>query len=106
MKKIAVLFAVAAVAALTGCPSNSAQACVKTAECAEEEDPAAFCQDADDECTEDEDCAKTRDACTAQTDALSVCTLANGKCEDKVFSAGDECETETEAFLECFADNA
>lgn len=102
MKKFAVVFAVAAVAALSGCPSNSAQACLKAAECAEEEDPAQFCTDAEADCKDD--CATIKEACTAEQDALAACLVTNGKCEDKIFGAaafGDECKDQAEASTDC-----
>ena len=107
MKMFAVAFAVAAVAALSGCPSNSAQACLKSEECKETEDPAAECTKQDEDCTKDADvCQKIRDACTAEQDELAACLVTNGKCEDKVFGAaafGDECKDQAKAATDCGA---
>jgi hypothetical protein len=110
MKKIAlVLAALSSVVAASGCLSNAAQACIKSAECSEEADPAAFCEKADADATEacaDIDfCPEIKEGCAAENDAVSACTVANGKCEDGVFGAtlADDCETEIKASADCAA---
>jgi len=116
MKKIAVLFAVAAVAAISGCASPSAQLCLKQAECAGEDDPATFCQDAQDDIDADEDLKKAQDdrkaACGTEDDALANCLIANGSCDEiegtdtklfglKASAADGECEDEAKASTDC-----
>jgi hypothetical protein len=106
MKKISVLLiAVAAVA--VGCVSPGDQLCLTTAECAGEDDPAAFCQDAADDL--DEDQQKIRDACKSEGDAFAQCFLDNGECKDEVFGDADTleaCADEAEASAKCAEDNA
>jgi hypothetical protein len=108
MKKIAlVLAALSSVVAASGCLSNAAQACIKFAECAEEEDPAAACEKADaDEtelCNDTDFCPEVKEGCAAEKDAFSACTVANGKCEDGFFGANvaDDCEAEIKALNDC-----
>ena len=117
MKKIAVLFALAALVTTTGCLSNGAQACIKSAECAGEADPAAFCQDAQDDIDADEDLKALQDACAAESDALAACLVASGTCDevegldDPIFGveatgADGACEDLAKANSDCFVDNA
>ncbi len=114
MKKIAVLFALAALATTGGCLSNAAQACIKSAECAEEADPAKFCQDAQDDCDADADCKELQATCAAESDAASACLVANGTCDEidgvdgKFFGveasgADGACEDQVKALGECLA---
>jgi hypothetical protein len=81
MKKIAVLFALAALATAGGCLSNGAQACIKAQECAEEADPAAKCQELQDECDADADCKAGQEKCATESDALAACLVASGTCD-------------------------
>jgi len=107
MKKIALALAALAIAAITGCASPSDQLCVTTAECAGEEDPATFCQEAAADRSEAEQ--KLADACQAEGDAFATCSLENGECKDKVFGGLDlleTCKTELEALAKCTTDNA
>lgn len=112
MKKIVVLFTVAVAAMTSGCLSNSAQACLKAAECAEEEDPEQFCKDQEADCKDD--CATIKEACTAEQDAFAACLVANGTCDEidgvdgKFFgveaSAADgACETQAKDNADCAA---
>ena len=110
MKKIAVLFALAALATAGGCVSNAGQFCLKQAECAEEEDPAKFCTDAEAEAKDNETATKLQAACAAEIDAAAACFVANGKCEDKFFGleaagADGACEDQAKDQFDCFADN-
>ncbi len=83
MKKIAVCFAAfAAVVSASGCLSNSAQACIASAECSGEDDPAKFCEDAQADCDADEDCAAAQEKCATELDALAACLVANGTCDE------------------------
>ena len=116
MKKIVVCFAaLAAVVSASGCLSNEAQACIKAQECAEEEDPAAKCEELQADC--DDDCQAIKDACAAEGDAFNACLVANGTCDEidgvdgKFFgvdaiSEGGACEDEAKASADCAADNA
>jgi hypothetical protein len=99
MKKI--LAASFALAAVMGCQSNSDKLCIEIQTCLEADDPAAECSEEPDE---DGQCAK--DNCSAEAEANAACLLENGKCEDKIYAPDplDACETEGEAFLDCFAD--
>ena len=112
MKKIAVLFALAALAISTGCLSNGAQACIKGEECKGTADPAATCQGFQDDIDADEDLKALQDACAAESDAFAVCLLANGECVDEVFGAealtppDGACVDAATALSECNADNA
>ena len=111
MKKIVALFAVVAA---TACTSPAGQLCLKSAECAGEDDPATFCTDAETDCNEDEDCATARDdrkaACGTEDDALANCLVANGTCDDvagtdifgvEALAADGACEAEGKASAEC-----
>lgn len=105
MKKILAL-SIVALAALVGCTSPGDQLCLTSAECAGEEDPAAFCTDAKNDRSEDEQaCA---DACKAEGDAFAQCYLDNGECKDEVFGDLDTfeaCEAEATAAGECAEEN-
>ena len=110
MKKIALLFALAALATSVGCLSNAAQACLKQGECAEEADPAKFCEEAQADCDGNEACAKAGVDCAAEQDALAACIVANGTCDEigdlKFFGveaagADGACETQATANGEC-----
>lgn len=113
-EEIAALFAVAVVAAVTGCASNSAQACIKSAECTGEDDPAAFCQKAQDDCDADADCKEAQDKCATESDALAACLVANGTCDEidgvdgkffgvEAVSADGACETQAKDSADCAA---
>jgi hypothetical protein len=110
MKKIALTVSTLAIAVVTGCTSPSDNLCLQQAECAGEDDPATFCQEAKDDLDEDEQ--RIRDACAAENDAAATCLLENGECQDiagvQVFTTTDaaDCEAEFEASAECVADNA
>jgi hypothetical protein len=104
MKKILALSAFA-ILGVIGCASPTDNLCLKSAECAGEDDPAKFCSDAkDDQSDDDKACA---DTCKSQSDAFAQCELDNGKCEDKVFgakAAGDDCKDQLKDLGDCAAD--
>jgi len=118
MKKIALcVAALASIVATSGCLSNQAQACIKSAECAEEADPAAFCEEAKADCDADADCKALQDACAAENDALAACLIANGTCDEiegvegKFFGTeaiGEDgaCNSQATAAGECAAEAA
>jgi hypothetical protein len=110
MKKIALVFAALSVVAAAGCTSASTQLCLKSAECAEEEDPAAFCEDAEADC--DADCTTVKGACSAEQDAVNNCLIANGTCDTidgvdgnffglEALAADGACETEGKDSADC-----
>lgn len=112
MKKLLAI-SIISLAALVGCGSPQDDLCLKSKDCAGEEDPAAKC--AEEKADRDADEQACQDVtCKAEDEALAICVNENGACEEiegdpPVFAFGfetfgDQCKDAFEAFASCFED--
>jgi hypothetical protein len=84
-------------------------ACLRSAECNGENDPQTFCTEARLDCFEDDRCAAIQAACEGESNALAVCLLEHGTCEDGIFAAdatadGGPCEEPLDDITSCVSD--
>ncbi|MBM4279775.1 MAG: hypothetical protein FJ137_03175 [Deltaproteobacteria bacterium] len=104
MKRLALMLPTLAVALVAACTSSLDQLCLERATRSGEEDPAAACEDAEEDLSEDEQAL--RDACNAEYEAFAGCFLDDAACQDfgpvKVFAPGaeDACSAEGEALTD------